>query len=93
MPLKQVFGGYVGTGGVSPEIKLRELSLLYNGLPTYSNDDLHILIKNVNIHTTPDTNLGLLPKPAGSFILTLKCLITLFHLTAQSSVSSVQSGK
>jgi hypothetical protein len=54
MPEKPVFGGYIGTGVVRPEMKLRAskpcqyilqtpalraLSLLYNGLTTYSNND------------------------------------------------------
>jgi hypothetical protein len=56
---------------------LRALSLLYNGLPTYSNNDLHILIKNIILinlfilfhpstgnSPVEDSNLGLLTKPA-----------------------------
>jgi hypothetical protein len=57
----------------------RALTLLYNGLPTYSNNDWHIFIKNVVLinlfilfhpstrhnNKNPDTNLGLLPKPTG----------------------------
>ena len=53
-----------------------ELSLLYSRLPTYSNNVKHILIKNfifMNVFVlfhpstrySPNTNLGLLPKPAG----------------------------
>jgi hypothetical protein len=53
-PKKPVFGGYMGTGVVRPEMKLkagklyqyivqtpasRALSLLYNRLPTYSYND------------------------------------------------------
>jgi hypothetical protein len=46
MPEKSVFGGYIGMGVVEgqgqpiylPNTGLRTLSLLYNGLPTYSNN-------------------------------------------------------
>ena len=55
---------------------LGALSLLCKGLPTYSNNDWHILMKNfilINLFIlfhpstrySPDTDLGLLPKPAG----------------------------
>jgi hypothetical protein len=37
MPEKPVFGGYIGIGVV--RLASRTLSLLYNGLPTYSNND------------------------------------------------------
>ena len=52
----------------------RVSTLLYSGLPTYSNDYLHISKSIILIHLliifhpstrySPDTNLGLLPKPA-----------------------------
>jgi hypothetical protein len=49
MPEKPGFGGYIDTGVVRPKKKLatRTLSLSYNGLPTYSNNDLHIFKKNI----------------------------------------------
>ena len=62
----------------------RAISLLYNGLPTYVNYYLNILIKNIilinlfilfhpSTRYIPDTNLRLLPKPTGNLFYRLSC--------------------